>query len=245
MQGQWRTEQVAGHPVHFYAPPSGGRGRAIIYLHPVGQELLHDRPAFTSVLDDLGLPCACPEGKLTWWSDRVCRDFDPVLTAERWLVEHVTPAVVSKYEVAMSRVGLLGISMGGQGALRLAFKHPRVFPAVAALAAAIDYHQFHGLGYTLDEMYDSKEQCRQDTAIMHIHPSDYPPHIFFAIDPTDGDWFRGNDRLHEKLNALGIPHVCDLRTQAGGHSWTYFDHLAGRAIRFLDEGLQAQSRRLL
>ncbi len=49
---------------------------------------------------------------------------------------------------------------------------------------------------------------------MHIHPSRQPPHLFFACDPTD-DWHRGNnDQLHEKLDALGVPHVCDLTTRA-------------------------------
>jgi S-formylglutathione hydrolase FrmB len=94
-------------------------------------------------------------------------------------------------------------------------------------------------------MYDSKEQCRQDTALMHIHPSHYPPHIFFAIDPDDEDWYRGNDRLHEKLGALGVPHEADLTTRAGGHSWDYFSHQAERALRFLYEGLEQESRRLL
>jgi S-formylglutathione hydrolase len=94
-------------------------------------------------------------------------------------------------------------------------------------------------------MYDSKEQCRQDTALMHIHPSDYPPHIFFAIDPADVRWYRGNDRLHEKLNALGIPHTIDLTTEAGGHSWDYFNHMAEPTLRFVHEGLEKESRRLL
>jgi S-formylglutathione hydrolase len=94
-------------------------------------------------------------------------------------------------------------------------------------------------------MYDSKEQCRQDTVPMHVHPSAFPPHVFFAVDPDDRDWFRGSDRLHEKLNALGVPHVADLETRAGGHSWTFFDHTAGRALHFLADGLEQQSRRLL
>jgi S-formylglutathione hydrolase FrmB len=51
--------------------------------------------------------------------------------------------------------------------------------------------------------------------------------------------------LHEKLGALGIPHECDLATEAGGHSWEYFNHMAERAIRFVHQGLVAQSRRLL
>jgi S-formylglutathione hydrolase len=245
MPGQWSTLEIAGHPVDVYDPPKTVTGRSIIYLHPVGLEVLRDRPAFTRVLDDLGLPCACPHGMHSWWADRLCREFDSQRTAERWLVEHVTPAVIERWNIGMGRVGLLGISMGGQGALRLGFKHPRAYPAVAAIAAAIDYHQLYGCGGTIDEMYDSKEHCRQDTAIMHIHPSDYPPHIFFCIDPTDADWYRSNDRLHEKLNALGVPHECDLATRAGGHSWAYFNAMAERAIRFLDEGLKSQARRLL
>lgn len=245
MQEHWVTDDIAGHPVDFYEPAHAATGKAVIYLHPVGLEMLRDRPAFTAVFDELGLPCACPQGMHSWWADRICAEFDLRVTAEHWLVNHVTPAVIERWNVGMARVGLLGISMGGQAALRLGFKYPRMFPAIAAISAAIDYHQFHGFGNTLDEMYDSKEQCRQDTAIMHVHPNDYPPHIFFAIDPTDTDWYRGNDRLHEKLNALGIAHECDLKTQAGGHSWEYFNHMAGRTIRFLDEGLKAQSRRLL
>jgi S-formylglutathione hydrolase len=135
--------------------------------------------------------------------------------------------------------------MGGQGALRLAFKHPRLFPVVAAISSAIEYHECYGQGTPLDEMYDSKEQCRQDTAILHVHPSHYPPHIFFCIDPTDTAWFRGNDRLQEKLAALGVPHEVDLTTRAGGHSWDYFNHTAGRAVRFVNAGLEQEGRRLL
>ncbi len=135
--------------------------------------------------------------------------------------------------------------MGGQGALRLAFKHPDLFPVVAALSSAIEYHELYGQGSSIDEMYDSKEQCRQDTAPMHLHPSKFPPHIFFCIDPTDAAWYRGNDRLHEKLSALGVPHQFDLSTQAGGHSWDYFIQMAERAVRFIYQGLEQESRRLL
>jgi S-formylglutathione hydrolase len=135
--------------------------------------------------------------------------------------------------------------MGGQGALRLAFKHPRLFPVAAAIAPSLDYHERYGEGSPLDEMYDSKEQCRQDTALMHIHPSEYPPHLFFCVDPDDDRWYRGNDRLHEKLTALGVPHTADLATRAGGHSWAYFNHMAERAVRFVVLGLEQESRRLL
>jgi S-formylglutathione hydrolase len=127
----------------------------------------------------------------------------------------------------------------------LAFKHPDLFPAVAALAPVIEYHELYGGGSSLDALYDSKEQCRQDTVPMHVEPGHYPAHVLFAIDPDDEPWRRGCERLREKLAALGVPHEADLDTRAGGHSWDYFNALAGRAVRFLYAGLDEQSRRLL
>jgi S-formylglutathione hydrolase len=132
--------------------------------------------------------------------------------------------------------------MGGQGALRLSFQHPKLFPVVAAIAPSIEYDQLYGRGLPIDEMYDSKEQCRQDTALLHVHPAHYPPYIFFCANPKDPVWYRGSDRLHEKLGALGIPHTCDLttRTESG-----YADSQAGPALRFLTAGLEQEGRRLL
>ncbi len=37
----------------------------------------------------------------------------------------------------------------------------------------------------------------------------------------------------------------DLTTAAGGHSWTYFNFVAERVLKFLVAGLEQESRRLL
>jgi S-formylglutathione hydrolase len=246
MNGTWHTRDLAGKRADVYELPPGARPRfGVLYLHPVGLETLVGDAAFTRLFDELGLACVCPHGQRSWWTDRNCPEFDPYLTAERYLLDHVLPYFRTAWGLAPPAVGLLGISMGGQGALRLAFKHPKTFPVVAGISSAIEYHNRYGDGTPIDEMYDSKEQARQDTALLHVHPSDFPPHIFFCVDPGDAEWWRGNDRLHEKLAALGVPHTCDLTTRAGGHSWDYFNAMADRAVRFLYAGLQEMSRRLL
>src|SRR5262249_19738543 len=145
-------------------------------LHGVGRESLRGRPAFTRLFDALRLACVCPQGQRSWWADRICPEFDPQLTAERYLLDHVLPFFHSRWGFGPRAVGLLGISMGGQGALRLAFKYPARFPVAAAISPAIEYHQLYGQGPPLDEMYDSKEQCRQDTALLHVSPLQFPPH---------------------------------------------------------------------
>jgi S-formylglutathione hydrolase len=245
MTGTWSHADIAGKPADVYDPAGAGRPRfAVLHLHGADLETLRGRPAFTRLFDELHLACVCPHGGPSWWADRLCPAYDAELTAERYLLDKVLPFFHTRWGLGPRAVGLLGVSMGGQGALRLAFKHPELFPVVAAIAPAIEYHELYGQGYPLDEMYDSKEQCRQDTAPMHVHPARQPPHVFFCVDPED-PWSRGGDRLHEKLSALGVAHEVDLTTRAGGHSWAYFDHMAGRAVRFVHAGLEQEGRRLL
>ena len=244
MPGTWTTLAIAGKPADVFDPPGGPPRFALLHLHPVGLETLRDNPVYTPLLAELGLACVCPHAGRSWWTDRACPEFDPALTAERHLLDNVVPFMEARWALRPQAIAVSGISMGGQGALRLAFKHPERFPVVSAVSAAIDYHEWYGQGTPIDAMYASKEQCRQDTATLHVRPAKYPPHILFVIDPAD-PWFRGNDRLREKLTALGVPHRVDFRTRAGGHSWDYFNHMAGPTLHFTRDALEQESRRLL
>jgi S-formylglutathione hydrolase FrmB len=242
--GLWTRVDIAGKPVDLFEPSRPPRF-GVIFLHAVGLESLADNANYTRLFEELGLACAGPHCLRSWWADRICQEFDPQLTAEQHVMRNVVAFVRKRWSIGPRGLGIFGISMGGQAAIRLAFKHPAVFPAAAGIASAFDYHEVYGQGTPLDDMYDSKEQCRQDTALMHVPPVNYPPHFYFCIDPEDARWFRGNDRLNEKLNALGVPHTCDLTTRAGGHSWEYFNAMAEPAVRFLHQGLEQESRRLL
>lgn len=245
MNGSWSVLCLGGHRLEVYTPQRQLAPFGIVYLHSAGGESLRGQGAFTRVFDDLGLSCFCPEGGQSWWTDRLCPSFDPRLSAEAFLLQELLPHLEDHFGFRQGRLGLLGVSMGGQGALRLGFRHPAMFPAIAAISSALEYYQLLYQRTPLDTMYESKEQCRQDTAAMHINPHQAPSSIFFCCDPSDAFWFRGNDRLHEKLTALGIPHACDLATTRGGHTWDYFDTMAQRAITSLFEGLTQHSRRLI
>jgi pimeloyl-ACP methyl ester carboxylesterase len=246
MNGTWSKFVISGTPAAVYQPAAITRARfGVLYLHDREGETLKDRSVYTTLFDQLNLICICPSAAGAWWTDRIYAEFDPALTAERYLLEAVLPFVKKHYQLAPPAIGLLGIGMGGQGALRVAFKHPEQFPVVAAVGAALDCHEIYGRDPSLMVLYASKEHCRQDTALLHIHPSSYPPYIFFAADPDDALWFRGNDRLHEKLTALGVPHQVNLTSRAGGRAGEYVNRLADMAVRFLYNGLEQQSRRLL
>jgi S-formylglutathione hydrolase len=244
MANDWTEIAINGKPADVFEPESRPRF-GLLFLHDTDGETLRDRPVFTDLCNELRLAVVCPQGKESWWLDRMCPEFAASTSAENHVVKGVLPYFGERWAIPARGVAIMGVGMGGQGALRLAFKHRGLFPVVAGIAPALDFHELYGQGTPLDDMYESKEQCRQDTALLHVPPHDYPPHIYFCIDPADRRWFRGNDRLHEKLNALGIEHRFDFAVQGGGHSWEYYNRMAEPALRFLFEGLEAESRRLL
>jgi S-formylglutathione hydrolase len=145
-----------------------------------------------------------------------------------------------------SRVALLGTSMGGQGALRLAFKHPNAFPIVAALAPAIDFQwRYDEEDKGIAAMYADEEAARQDSATLHVHPLNWPRNIWFSCDPGDVPWIESAQKLQMKLVALGIPHECDLETEAGGHGFDYYNRLAPRAMEFVATRLEQERLRIV
>jgi pimeloyl-ACP methyl ester carboxylesterase len=243
MPGTWHEVEIAGKPTQVFDPGQPPRF-ALLYLHDFAQTKLRDCPHFAELFERYSLTCICPEGKRCWWVDRNCPEFDANISPERYLLDSVLPEFDLRWGVQPRSIGLLGYEMGGQGALRLGFKHPERFPAVAAITPAVEYHEWYYRDTPIMDMYTSKEQCRQDTAPMHAHPTNFPPHLYFCCDPAEREWFRGADRLHEKLAALGITHQCELETSTGG-GWPYFEKMAEPALRFLLAGLEKESRRLL
>ncbi len=235
MAAGWSETSVGGHPCDVFEPTQRDpRGFTVVYLHGVHLQRLRDHAPFTAQLEKHGLPCAAPLTQRSWWTDRICPEFDRQLSAERHLLERVLPWLEQRWGVAPPKIGLLGTSMGGQGALRFAYKYPQRFPVVAAISPAIDYQlRFHHPDGVVASMYSDPEAVRQDTALLHIHPLNWPRHQFFCCDPADTTWWDSADRLRMKLWSLGVPFECDLETSGGGHGFEYYNRMAERALAFI------------
>jgi S-formylglutathione hydrolase FrmB len=246
MSGVWSEESVGGHPCDLFMPAVlNGCGYVVLYLHGVHLNRLHDKPAFIEQFERHGLPVVAPMTQRSWWTDRICREFDSKISAERHILDNVLAFIEQRLCTVPPKIGLLGTSMGGQGALRLAYKHPRLFPVVAAISPAIDFHKRYNEGdETIPLMYSDPEAARQDTAILHVHPLNWPRHQFFCCDPEDYRWWDSADRLRMKLWSLGIPHECDLETTGGGHGFDYYNRMAERAVGFLVSKLDEDRRRI-
>ena len=255
MSVQGREVSIGGHPADVFEPAGRNpQGFVVLYLHGVHLNRLVDKRAFIEQFEKHGLTVVAPFTKRSWWTDIVCHEFDRTITAQQHLLQNVVPWMEERFGTAVgqlspprpTKVGLLGTSMGGQGALRLSYKFPNLFPVVAAISPAIDYYLRYNEGdETIPQMYSDPEAARQDTALLHIHPLNWPRHQFFCCDPEDFRWWNSADRLRMKLYSLGVPHECDLKTSGGGHGFEYYGRMAPRAIEFLVNRLQAEQRRLM
>jgi S-formylglutathione hydrolase FrmB len=244
---QWREDQVAGHLVDVFEPTTPNeQGYLVIYLHGVHEGRLTDSEAFTAQFERLGLPVVAPMTRRSWWTDRICPEFDAEYSAERHLLERVLPWTEEHFGAAPPKIALLGTSMGGQGALRIALKNPEMFPVIAAVSPAIDFQNLWEEGdEMLQAMYDDAEAARQETALLYVRPLWWPRNVFFCCDPTDLRWYESSERLQMKMGSMGIPYTADMETEAGGHGFGYYNHMAEKVVSFIAEKLEHERRRIV
>ena len=129
--------------------------------------------------------------------------------------------------------GIAGISMGGYGALHIAFGHPRLFAAASATSPAL-----------LEKLPDIRFANPRQSALLRVlavfgtppdpafweanSPITLARHadlagleIYFDCGAQDDYGFeKGARELHEVLAARGVAH--EFHLYPGGHDWLYF-----------------------
>lgn len=241
----WSTIHLAGHACEIHEPSGTSGHAAAILLEDLPGKPRVAAEALRGRLEAAGIPVICPDPAGGWWLDRVVSAFDPVVPPMAYVCGPVLDEVARRFGVKPTGVGLLGCGAGGQGALGIAYRRPETFPVVAAVTPAIDFH--HAMRDGLEgseplwEVYAEVERARQDTAILHVHPLNWPRHQFFAADIREAVWYDGASRLHGKLAALGVPHEWMLEPVTDG---SFAVKAAEAAVSFVVDRLARESRRI-
>lgn len=137
------------------------------------------------------------------------------------ILERLLPEIEVTYGV--SRWAVVGLSMGGYGALRLAFEAPERFEFVAALSPAIfkpgtsfGEQQLQLFNQAYGAPFEPAAYAQQNP--FNTIPSSLPP-IYLSVG--DDDYFHLEEGTFEMFLALKrAGHSPELRVLDGGHSWT-------------------------
>jgi S-formylglutathione hydrolase FrmB len=160
---------------------------------------------------------------------------DRKLRYEDFLLEEFLPFIEKRYRAAPGRANraISGVSMGGYGALHLAFRHPQLFSSVSAHSAALidKLPNFLGdaaksprarvLGGTFGNPPDTAFwEADSPIAIARTANLDGLKIYFDCGDQDDFGFEAGAAALHKQLVSRRIPH--EYHVYPGRHDPTYF-----------------------
>ena len=159
---------------------------------------------------------------------------------EDFFLREFMPAIEARYRIQAARVtrGIAGFSMGGYGALRLAFLHPDLFGSVSVHSAALmeklpsisvaeaaQNLRMRLLGDVFGSPPDRVFWDRNNPLTLARTAHIAGLKIYFDCGSEDGYGFNaGAETLDKILSSRHIAH--EFHIYPGGHDWSYFaEHL--------------------
>ena len=160
-------------------------------------------------------------------------------------VSEELPAVVHEFfrvTSEPSQTFVAGLSMGGYGALKLAFSHPERYAAAASLSGGLDLRSLlvppdpRGL---LDRVFGGSVGDEHDLFTLLDRATDVPP-LYLGCG-TEDPLLPGTRKLADAARARGIDVTLDLRP--GTHEWSLWDAVIADVIAWLPLGGGSESPR--
>lgn len=216
----------------------------VLYLLHGGGQNAFDWPRFTSVeryAEERGLAVVMPEvGAASFYSDMV--HGYPYFT---FLSEELPRMMETLFPIGGCREKrfVAGLSMGGYGTLKWAFRKPEFFSAAAALSGSSLVMEIFDRGFGssapddpssmvnlnwggLEKLRNSPDDTRYMLDRIGENPSAYPP-LYVAIG-TEDPTYEYTRHFMEYAERRGIP--IQYEEGPGAHDWNFWDTFLPRVM---------------
>ncbi|MDE6557100.1 MAG: esterase family protein [Duncaniella sp.] len=217
---------VVALPEGYLTPGNTRRYPTIYLLHGFKDDYRYyaDRMPLDSVATAYQSIIVCPDGRDSWYWDS---PVDPSMQMESFLTQDLVPTIDSLARtIPDPRMRAIhGLSMGGQGALRLAFLHPDIWYNAGSMSGGVDITlpKFHKQWRMEERLGSFDENPRRwgEHSVMSLVQGLKPGQndIIFCCG-TDDFFFDANNALSKNLNDHRIGHT--YFTAPGHHNWQYW-----------------------
>ncbi|MEG1839420.1 MAG: alpha/beta hydrolase family protein [Bacteroidaceae bacterium] len=182
------------------------------------------KPELPKIADKEGIIFVCPYGNDSWYFDS---PVNPKMRYETFVSKELVAYVDAHYKTRAEKGGraIMGLSMGGHGAMWLSFRHTDIFGAAGSMSGGLDILPFPNnwnLKKVLGEKSTNEENWATHTAISQIDKiKNGDLAIIFDCGYQDF-FFEVNNNFHNKLMERKIDH--DFVVRPGGHSHQYWSN---------------------
>lgn len=189
-----------------------------------------------TISDQYNFIIVCPDGNISsWYFDS---PMDSTSRYETYVAQELVEWIDRNYSTDAKREAraITGLSMGGHGALYLAFKHQDTFGACGSMSGGVDISPFPnnwGIKNQLGEQSVHPHNWEKNTIVGMLHLLS-PGSLEITIDCGVDDFFyEMNLLLHNKLTYRNIPHT--FISRPGVHNWEFWKtSLTYHALFFAD-----------
>ena len=163
----------------------------------------------------------CPDGQDSWYFDS---PIDPTFQFETYITQELRSYVESQYRTLNHPKyrAITGLSMGGHGALWLAWRHPDIYGSCGSMSGGVDIYNFPNKWKINERLgdYESNKEVWRKHSVSNLVPSLVPGQNIIIDDGNKDIFINENNALHQALDKQGIPH--DYTVRPGAHNWNYW-----------------------
>jgi S-formylglutathione hydrolase FrmB len=208
--------------------PAGKAFPVVYLLHGWSgnhESWVRDFPELPTLVDLYGIIVVCPDGGYSSWY--IDSPLDKKFQYETFVSKEVLQRIDTSYHTITNRNGraISGLSMGGHGALYLAFRHQDLYGAAASMSGGVDIRPFP-LSWNISERlgdYATHQQTWETNSVINLTYRLKPNSLAILIDCGTSDFFYAvNKKLHEDLLYRNIQH--DYTEREGGHTLGYWQN---------------------
>lgn len=180
------------------------------------------QPRLEELADYYGMIFVTPDGRDSWYWDS---PIDPEMQMESYITKELVPFIDENFPTIpqADKRAVTGLSMGGHGALWLAFRHSDIFGNAGCMSGGVDIRPFEQkwkMKLRIGERKDNPEVWDAHTVI-NLVPNLQKGQVNITIDCGVDDFFAEvNNNLHAALLKQGIDH--DYTVRPGSHTIPYW-----------------------
>ncbi len=214
----------------------GATGNCKYWLEKVKSDL-------PEIADEKGMIFVTPDALNSWYIDS---PINKKLQYETFTAKELVSYIDSHYKTIADRKGraVTGLSMGGHGALYLAFRHKDTYGACGSMSGGVDFRPFPQnweIKYSLGEMAHNRKRWDDNVVVNQIGRINNHD-LAITIDCGESDFFlEVNKSLHERLLGRGIDH--DFTTRPGGHNPQYWHNAIDYQLLFFQKFFESNGIR--